>query len=72
MRTHRFEPVSLVFGLIFAGSGLAFLTSDVDLWRVNWSWFWPLALTAAGVLMLASARTGRRTADDEDQTTNIA
>lgn len=56
MRTHRFEPVSLVFGLIFAGVGVVFLQADVDLWRVDWTWFWPAALTLSGLLVLLSLR----------------
>jgi hypothetical protein len=59
MRPHRFEPASLVFGLLFATAGLLVLTGNADLWRLNWSWFWPLALTVSGVLVLAGARSGR-------------
>lgn len=59
MQPHRFEPASLIFGLLFAGAGLLVLTSSVDLWRLNWSWFWPLALTLSGVLVLLSLRSDR-------------
>ena len=63
MQTHRFEPVSLIFGLVFAGIGIAALIGEGDVWRINWSWFWPIALTVAGLAMLASARP-RRNSDD--------
>jgi hypothetical protein len=59
MHPHRFEPVSLVFGLLFAGAGLLVLTGSLDLWRLNWSWFWPLALTVSGILLLLSVRANR-------------
>ena len=59
MRTHRFEPVSLIFGVLFAGVGLVVLQGDIDPWRVNWSWFWPVALTVTGLTVLLSARPKR-------------
>jgi hypothetical protein len=64
MRTHRFEPVSLIFGLVFAGIGLVVLQGD-DLWSINWSWFWPVALTVAGLTIALSARPKRN--DDAPQ-----
>jgi formate hydrogenlyase subunit 3/multisubunit Na+/H+ antiporter MnhD subunit len=57
MHPHRFEPASLIFGLLFAAGGMLVLTSSIDLWRVNWSWFWPLALTISGVMVLVSLRS---------------
>lgn len=68
MRTHRFEPVSLIFGVVFAGIGLSVLVQDVPLWRVDWSWFWPIALTVAGAAVLLSARPRR----DEPQVPDAA
>ena len=56
MRTHRFEATSLLFGLFFTGIGLTFLRGDVDVWRLDWSWFWPVLLVLAGVLVVSSAR----------------
>jgi hypothetical protein len=63
MRAHRFEPLSLIFGLLFAGIGLTALQGDIDLWRLNWDWFWPVALTAAGLAILLSARPRRHHED---------
>lgn len=57
MRTHRFEAVSLVFGLLFTAVGLLFLGGNLDIWRLDWSWFWPAVLTLAGVVVLLSARS---------------
>ncbi len=68
MQPHRFEPVSLIFGLLFAGTGLLVLTSSIDLWRLNWSWFWPLALTLSGAMLLLSLRSHRHT--DADATSS--
>lgn len=70
MRRHRFEPISLVFGLIFAGTGLVALTGDFDVWQLNWSWFWPLALLLGGGAVLLTLRSGSRrgTAEDDDIT----
>ena len=56
MRRHRFDITSMIFGIVFVGVGLAFLQGDVDLWQVNWNWFWPIALTFAGIVVLNSLR----------------
>ncbi len=66
MRTHRFEVVSFVFGISLAGLGLAILQGGVDLWRIDWSWLWPIALVLSGVMVLASLRADR-TADGQPQ-----
>ncbi len=57
MRTHGFEPVSLMFGLLFTAVGLTFLRGDVELWQIEWSWFWPGVLIVAGGLVLLSLRS---------------
>ena len=64
MRTHRFEPTSLIFGVLFAGIGLIVLQGEVDPWRLNWDWFWPVVLTVAGLTLVLSARRKR----DDDAT----
>jgi hypothetical protein len=67
MRTHRFEPVPLVFGLLFAALGLSFLQGDIDLWRFNWSWIWPAALVLTGLLVLVSVRSDRTPAAEVNE-----
>ena len=59
MRTHRFETGSFVAGLVFLAAGIAFLTGDMDIWRLDWSWVWPAVLTVAGVTVLMSVRRDR-------------
>lgn len=66
MKTHRFAPASLVFGLLFAGIGLTFLQGDDIVWRVDWSWIWPALLVAGGVLVVMTARP-RPQADTPEQ-----
>ena len=56
MRAHRFEATSLIFGLIFTGFGVWFLTGEADIWRLDWEWVWPIVLLAAAVMVLASLR----------------
>jgi hypothetical protein len=56
MRRHSFDPISFVFGLMFAVLGMAFVSGNVDLSNLHASWIWPLPLIALGLLMLFSAR----------------
>jgi hypothetical protein len=70
MRRHSFDPISFVFGLMFAVLGMAFVSGNVDLSNLHASWIWPLPLIALGLLMLFSARrrgehVSRPTEDDE-------
>ena len=61
MRTHRFEAVSLLFGLIFTAAGLWFLTGRADVWQLDWSLIWPALLILAGAMVLLSLRSGAET-----------
>jgi hypothetical protein len=54
MRSHQFDAVSLVFGVIFAGIGSLFLMGyDVGDLVTR---FWPAAVVLLGLAMLFSAR----------------
>lgn len=60
MRPHRFDAVSLVFGVIFGAAGLVVLRDEPRLWAMDWSWLWPAVLLVAGLLVLASIRSDQR------------
>lgn len=66
MRTHRFEALSLLFGLIFTAAGLWFLTGRADVWELDWSLVWPALLILAGAMVLLSLRSGAETPPDAD------
>lgn len=54
MRSHPFDAVSMVFGVIFAGIGSLFLMgNDVGTLVTR---FWPAAVVLLGLAMLFSAR----------------
>lgn len=54
MKSHRFDAVSMVFGVVFAGIGSLFLTgSDVGSLVAR---FWPAAVVLLGLAMLFSTR----------------
>lgn len=74
MKTHRFDTLSFVSGLVIAVIGLLFLVpqdpgdifgfiGDIG------SWFWPLLLIAVGVAVLApvAARSTDHEAIEEPQ-----
>jgi hypothetical protein len=53
MKRHSIDPLSLVFGLLFAGLGLAFVIARVDITNTDLRWVWPLPLIVLGGLMIA-------------------
>jgi hypothetical protein len=65
MRRHEFDPVSFVFGMIFAVLGLAFLSGRVDLGDLHLRWLWPIPLIALGLALLVTTqrRDGREDSD---------
>lgn len=57
MKTHRFDAISFVSGLIIALLGLAFLipatpVDVVDALTSLGSWFWPILLMVIGAALL--------------------
>ena len=61
MRSHELDPLSLVFGLIFALGGLAFLVVDIDVTNLHLDRVWPIAIMAMGlVIVVLSVRGARR------------
>jgi cytochrome c-type biogenesis protein CcmH/NrfF len=68
MKRHDIDPLSLVFGLLFAGLGLAFVIARVDITNTDLRWVWPLPLIVLGGLMIAlgARRATEVTADDEE------
>jgi hypothetical protein len=57
MKTHRFDPISFVSGLVITLLGLAFLIPQtpvdvVDVLTDFGGWFWPVLLLAIGVAVL--------------------
>jgi hypothetical protein len=60
MKSHRFDAVSFIAGLIFTALGLLFLipqTPDqlVDMIMNSGSWFWPILLVAIGLAVIIPA-----------------
>lgn len=61
MRKHPFDPWSFVLGLLFLGTGVAFLTDSVDLLHTSVAHMWPMPVLAVGLLIvLTSMRRARR------------
>lgn len=55
MKRHSFDPLSLVFGLLFAAIGALYLAGNVDVADLV-ARFWPAALVLLGLAMLFSTR----------------
>ena len=60
MKRHRFDPVSFVWGALFAGLGVAVLNNAISprlLWLHS---FWPFLVVVVGLAILSSLRRGPR------------
>jgi hypothetical protein len=55
MQRHDFDPISFIFGLLFAGSGILFLIGRFDLFN-RARWLWPALLVLLGIAVLVGAR----------------
>lgn len=58
MKTHKFDTLSFLAGLVITGIGLAFLllpevNDIVGLLTDAGSWFWPIVFIAIGIAVLA-------------------
>jgi hypothetical protein len=71
MRTHRFDPISFVFGLGFLGLALLFAIPaeplEIYFGGLSLGWVWPVLAIAAGLALLAPVlRSGRAEPDPSD------
>lgn len=69
MKLHKFDPLSFIFGVLIAATGLVFLVMPdaggiVDLVTDFGSWFWPTVLIAIGLGVLAPL-LGRKDEEEE-------
>ncbi len=62
MNKHAFDPVSFLFGMLFAALGVYLATGTTDLSAFEDERIWPLFLIVAGLLFVGPAlsRRGRR------------
>ena len=62
MRRHDLDPISLIFGFLFAALGLLFLVGRADdAFRLRW--IWPLLLLVLGAGILLDIAQGRGRTD---------
>ncbi|MFN2594712.1 MAG: hypothetical protein ABR579_07485 [Actinomycetota bacterium] len=59
MKRHPLDPLSVVFGTLFAGLGLLFLVSNVSWSEWHATWVWPVGIIALGAALVALAPHGR-------------
>jgi cytochrome c-type biogenesis protein CcmH/NrfF len=66
MERHRFDALSLVFGLLFVAAGLLLLSGGPALSQsLPMEWVGPLVAIGLGAVLLLAARPEREKADDE-------
>lgn len=61
MSRHPADPVSLVFGMLFAAIGLVLLTGGDR--ALSLAWVGPLTAVALGALLILAARSARTVPD---------
>ena len=71
MKTHEFDVLSFLTGLLITAIGLAFLllpdlNDIIDVLTDAGSWFWPAVFIAVGVAVLAPLATRGRTGEEEE------
>jgi len=59
VKQHDIDPISLVFGLMFAASGALFMSANIDFSDVRGEWVWPIPLVLVGIALLVSALARR-------------
>ena len=60
MKRHRFDPVSFVWGVLFAGFSLSTLSDTIRPNLLGLRAFWPLTIVALGLAILSSLRPDPR------------
>jgi cytochrome c-type biogenesis protein CcmH/NrfF len=55
VKPHAIDPVSFVFGLMFALMGWFFLTGDRSVADIGSTWIWPVTILTLGLLMVLYA-----------------
>ena len=66
MKKHEFDPLSLIFGLLFMLGGIPVLVSDSGFEFLDGRWVLPAVLIAAGLIVLTTARVSANKEDDEE------
>ena len=74
MKTHRFDAVSFIAGLIFTAVGLLFLIPQtpeqlVDVVLNSGAWFWPILLVVIGLAVIVPALLPKR--EDEPEPSEV-
>ncbi len=62
---HPFDPVSLIFGVLFVGISLPVLLIDTDL-ELDYRYVLPTIVILVGLLVLSTARRPRPTRPEDD------
>lgn len=70
MQSHRFDPISFVFGVLFVGVAAWVIGGGSTLWSLPAQWVVPGMLFGGGLLLLGSVVTralqDRRASEDSD------
>ncbi len=65
MQRHRFDPLSLIPGVVFVAVGIAALSGTIRIQTIAWDWVWPITLLVIGALLVPTGFRSREAAPDE-------
>ena len=66
MKKHEFDPLSLIFGLLFLLGGVPLIVSADGFAVFDAGWVLPTFLVVAGVIVFATSQFSRRDNESED------
>ncbi len=67
MKKHEFDPLSLIFGLLFLLGGIPLLVSRAGFEFFDGRWVFPAFLIVAGLIVLATAQFSKRDSETDDE-----
>lgn len=71
MKTHKFDPISFLAGMVIAAIGITFLLlpelgNIIDFFTDAGAWFWPIVLLAIGFAILMPVLTSGTGPDGDE------
>jgi len=67
VKKHLFDPLSLIFGMLFLLGGIPLLVADSGFEFFRARWVFPAFLVVAGLIVLATSQISKRSSDEDSE-----